>query len=459
MSRFNSSSVKIVDQPQLFENTDITAGYSINTTTGEPTVSASNNLSGFIPVEAEEPYTLYGISRIGYYTVDNTFISTIAPGVARKTIVTPATTRFIRVVVANGYLSTAQVNPGLILYSLDYPYLEVAGYRVNTLDDAGAVDKFVIDGTLEGVYSSAAVTDVLDMDTWQASQIYTLYDALVTAYPNYVTKVTLGNDSAGNTIYGYNFKYTSVPAIEYPVKEPKMVLISGIHGDEKAAVYGLYQTMKQICEGWASNALLETLRWNCHFITIPIVNVSGYNANTRYTANSVNIARNFLVNWASGDGDHPGTAPLSEKETQYVDKVILENRDAVLFVSIHHFTITAGNNNYFINPYNGSTLMDNVSKNVIKKLTRKWKAAYAWLPQDDITYFGLSNTFPPNGSETQHAAFYGIQSCTYEICKEFLLETGHAPYNELALTLGAESIVNFLIMGLQNCCDYYNRIY
>ncbi len=93
-------------------------------------------------------------------------------------------------------------------------------------------------------------------------------------------------------------------------------IMAGVHGDEVEGVYvlnKLYEWLQGIEEA------------PCSYIIIPILNVDGYRAGTRVNSHGVDLNRNYPTkNWdptAREPKYHPGSAPLSEPENQYLDKL------------------------------------------------------------------------------------------------------------------------------------------
>ena len=456
----------------LFNMFDCLSDFALDTATGEPKSSPGHVLSGFIKIKPSTQYTDNLVLRYAFYDANKKFISAPSGAPNPSTVTSPSTAEYMRVVCNKSDLGkNIRINEGPILLDHEEYSINIGGLRVVNTHQVTAEelrsafvfdDKYNINGTLDGIYTAPTIPDKLDMSTMVYTDIITLYDALVTAYPNYVTKTELGLDSSGNTIYRYDFKAPSVPLTSIQVdrvKKPKIILVSGVHGSEKAGVYNLYQTMNQICNNWSNNDLLETLRWEVDFIVVPVVNVYGFDNNTRKNANGVDLARNFTTRWSLGSDPlaetYGGPTPLSELEAQYVDAIMSENKDAVLFASCHNFT-TPTSNEYFIWGCAATVLQTQIVKSLISKLSRKWKATYAWLPQDDTTYFGYAGYSAPPGSEGVQAASYGIQGGTFEVCSAFFLEPGYARYDSIALTLGLETTVNYLISALKSSINYYN---
>lgn len=238
-----------------------------------------------------------------------------------------------------------------------------------------------------------------------------------------------------------------------------MILISGVH-PEKAGAYTLYQSMKQICENWGSDELLETLRWDVDIIVVPVVNIYGFDNNTRKNENLVDIARNFPTDWTLGlisEETYGGAYPLSELESQYVNQIMQDNSDAIFFTSFHNFFGEDANKD-FVWAAAASQLEINIGKRLVSKLSRKWKKQYNWLPQDETTYFGYSGYGAPLGSEGKHAVSYGIQGGTFEICQTLFWEAVPTAFSSMVFTLGVETFINFLLLNLKTNVEYYNNV-
>lgn len=289
--------------------------------------------------------------------------------------------------------------------------------------------------------------------------VYALYDALVAAYPGYVSRTLLGPDDAGNPIYRYDFTPPSVPTGAPRIA--KMILMAGIHGGERGGTMALCFAMQQICNKWQTEPLLETLRWNCHFIVIPVASPWGFNNNGRKNENGVDIARNFPTLWSAGSSDpssqqYRGPFPLSEKPAQYIDAIMYANRDAIYCGSFHNFSDPGPNNNFIWNA-SGTTFGMRISQALISKLSRAWKARYSWMPQNHTTYLGYADLTTPVGSEGRHATTaYDIQGGTFEICGTLPLAPDPGQYSSEVATLGAETIVNWLLVNLEHGSALYN---
>lgn len=129
------------------------------------------------------------------------------------------------------------------------------------------------------------------------SDVVAKYDALVSAYPDYVSKQTFGNDASGTIpIYYYTFKP------KYYIQH--VYLQAGVHGWEPDPVFALAEIMYLIANAYggdlspkvANSKELMYLRGNVAFTIVPCVNPWGFNRRS-----------DCYVGDASGEG-HGGTS-------------------------------------------------------------------------------------------------------------------------------------------------------
>lgn len=182
-------------------------------------------------------------------------------------------------------------------------------------------------------------TGEINAATITSAELYSLYDALVATYPDYITREFLGNDASDTLpIYKYIFA---------PKNYTKTIIVgAGIHGernngDPKDNPIALYYAMKTICENWQNDRKLADLRWDCQIVVMPIENPWGFDNGHRYNANGVDLNRNFDWHWEDYVGGEPyssnykGTAPFSEPETQYIRDTLMAHPEAVAYIPFH----------------------------------------------------------------------------------------------------------------------------
>ena len=171
------------------------------------------------------------------------------------------------------------------------------------------------------------------------SGVISLYDALVIANPNYVSKNTLTSGTFSNYEYvfsmgNYNEKRGNRNQ-DAETPKPVILIMSGVHGHERCSVMGLYLFAKALCESPAMSAIRD----NYVFKLIPIVCPSGYDANSRVNSNGVNINRNFDADWVPTPADgnnYSGASPADQAETQVVQAWMDENVEALIAIDWHN---------------------------------------------------------------------------------------------------------------------------
>lgn len=181
------------------------------------------------------------------------------------------------------------------------------------------------------------------------ARYYDMWDNIVTAHPDFLTKSVIGRDESDTydincyTLKSYSDNIRSTLRIN---KNKKIIWVTDLHGDERKAAMSVYLFAKELLENRGNSKHLQMLWNNCEFIFIPLANPWGYENNSRYNYNGVNLNRNFGYNWVL-DPDGPntynygGASAMSESETQAVDSVIQANLDAFVCIN-HHNSVQIG---------------------------------------------------------------------------------------------------------------------
>ncbi|UUG68604.1 zinc carboxypeptidase [Halomonas phage YPHTV-1] len=368
------------------------------------------------------------------------------------------------------YVSTAAQEPRLKLEegskATEYIGIHIdPKYISETNSGSVEVAKKVSPLRSKNMYSVPALESVNKPDSTYkihdqtSTSMYTLYDALVTKYPTYITKELVTNEKSGQPIYKYVFK-PEQPAIERINKETDLLhffVVSGVHGSEKAGWWCLYESMKQICENWRTSEVLETLRWDIKFTVIPIVNVYGVDNpddpvtfNGKINANGVDINRNFPEGFtvgAPGSIGYGGSNPLSEPETIAIAN-ILENEGVDFYADFHNFSSQPDPNIFLWNILDDMHGID-ISQNYLTHLSYKWKAQDPLFPQDDGVFFGYSS-IGAGGSSPPFVNSLGITGGIFEISHTMHPKGDSSQYSSEVVTLGAEAQLNWLYMGFRN---------
>lgn len=166
------------------------------------------------------------------------------------------------------------------------------------------------------------------------NSVYCAFDSLMANHPDYVTKQRIGSACDGQDLYSYEFGRVE------DVEKPKIIVICAQHGFEKNSTYGMYYFLKDVAENADSMPFLNYVHDILHFVVVPVVNPSGFNAFSYKNANGVNLNRNWpVVNWMyfnnPSSTSYAGLAPLDQPETRVVDSLVNLNLDASLFIDFH----------------------------------------------------------------------------------------------------------------------------
>ncbi|WP_335871972.1 M14 family zinc carboxypeptidase [Bacillus sp. 2205SS5-2] len=442
----------------IFDIKTITRGFNLSSTDGSLVANSAYDTSDFIIVSPSKEYTYYGFLNVAYYDANKQFISRPLLSYSGQTLTTPSNAKYIRVhFQPNNSNKPRQINEGNTLLPYEEFYStfknDTGLSGLNILLKKGIIDppdRFMIDVSVDGTYNTnETFPDYTTFGTISANDVYTMFDNLMSQYPNYITKELLGNDSIGLPIYAY-YLTPALPAVDVPTKIPKLFLPCGVHGNEKASTLSTYLLIKQMCEKWNTDPLLEALRFNVKFIIIPVANPSGWNAFTRTNVNGVDINRNFPFEWVqgtSGTSTYGGSAPLSELETQYIKSVFDNHKDINFMYDFHNYH-TESNGNYFLwIPTASGSYVQHMAQTLFSRLTRKWKREFAFIPEN---YFaGYANT-KGEGMIQNYAQSIGIKySATFEICWKWVLDTNSVPYDQNMCKTGVEALANWLLINLK----------
>lgn len=261
--------------------------------------------------------------------------------------------------------------------------------------------RFFIVGQFDEYYYTESVTSMTNEDAFNLAasmiqDIYKLYDELMDHDPS-MSRMLLG--------YGANEEGivdTSLPIYEYIIQAPEttqrmhgesgktdlsraptILITTGVHGNEKAAVYGAYEFTRQLLFNPQNSRGLNDLKSNFTFRLIPIVNPGGYNMQYRNNLAEVDLNRNFLNGWE--DLDHPakGSAPYSENETKILCQWLAEHKEAFAYIDYHNFTRVGESigmperkremTSYHLSP---NPVMDQMYSSLIRRLSYSWKNTY-----------------------------------------------------------------------------------
>lgn len=308
-------------------------------------------------------------------------------------------------------------------------------------------NKELIQESVEKIISRSFYTTKSDVScVTTTSEVYELYDKLVTDYPSFSSMHELGSNIREYvfTTGDYN-KYTPKRNIDSIIAKPIILIHSGTHGYERSSVMSTYQFFRDLCE---NKSYLENLRGNYTFKVIPVVCPTSYDNNSRVNANGVNIARNYSAKWVltENDGnDYSGASACDQIETQICEEWLRNNQNAVLFID-HH-------NSGYIEEV--ACLMSTVSMKDISDIKKSFlKAIHSligyWI--NDCEYsntltYGYTGKFQNIACAYQYADSIGIKSCCLETSWQQNNESLHSVNT---IRTGAEILGNMLVEMVKN---------
>lgn len=199
-----------------------------------------------------------------------------------------------------------------------------------------------------------------------SNTIYNAFDELLVS--PYISKDDLGVCSDNiHHLYSYTVKSHDAIYAKQKKKKPKVLIICGQHGFEKASVYGLYYFVRNLLTKWNKDKILEWIIDNIELKFIPICNPYGWDNQSYYNFNNVNLNRNYDTKAyvCGGTGtNNGGVAPFDQPETQIIRDFVFANLDAMVFIDFHtngRYSVPENSKiNWFDIPYNEDKYYENV---------------------------------------------------------------------------------------------------
>ena len=275
------------------------------------------------------------------------------------------------------------------------------------------------------------------------------YDELCAMYPDYITKNTLTSGDFTNYEYvlttgNYNSQ-NGVRGQDPEIAKPVVLITAGVHGDERAAIMGLYGFVKAMCDNVTS---LNKIIYAATYKIIPVVCPSGFDNNSRINSNGVNINRNFdTTDWTllPTGGNYSGAAPADQPETKVMQAWLTENNDALLYIDWHNSGYTNEISCFLGLSTNNTSKWKKKYLTAINKII-PWWATGRNIPASSNIY-GYTGSPRPEYSNTGTAVTYARES---GIETSFVLETSwevnnNARAGKFSIGVGQEAFTNMMI--------------
>ncbi len=126
--------------------------------------------------------------------------------------------------------------------------------------------------------------------------LYDYYDRLMIDNTEYVSKEQIGSDVTGLPIYAYTIKpkkYLRVDYTEAELKHHKVIVVSGIHGNERTGQINCLLFFANLIDRYKKLNLYSEMRHIFEFVVIPAANPWGVENNSRENSNGVDLNREF----------------------------------------------------------------------------------------------------------------------------------------------------------------------
>ena len=444
----------------LVDKNELARGYTTSGSTGEVVDSPTNSVTPFISVKPNTNY-IANNNRYTEYDKDFNFIySATRINGSPEHFTTNEKTMYLRLTYYNVVQADyPQLNEGTEILPYEEHYTRIKPQLIPNNPDQQTpttepYDKYTLDVSIDGTFDTSETYPTYTktgLNNTTSAEIYTMFDDLMTEYPDYITKTESTVDGLGNEISLY--KFTPIrPDSTIETDIPKVFLTCGTHGHEHITTIITYHMLKHICERWNEYPLLEALRFNVEFLVIPVLNPSGWDVFERRNHRGVDLNRNMpTTDWSSGSiesSTYGGSEPLSEIETQFVKKVIDENPDIDMMFDFHNFHGTPETTN-FLWTITDNKHMQHLSQNLISAMTRKWTQEYSFIPKND--YFSGYTSSQVGGLIGDYAKERGISNAlTFEVCWRWRIDPDSVAYDNNAITTGVEALTNWLLINLRD---------
>lgn len=249
-------------------------------------------------------------------------------------------------------------------------------------------------------------------------------------------------------------------------KTPKIVLVSGQHGDETSSIWCVWKLLDALCRNDAEYRAITLLRNFCDIYIIPLANPYGIEEFTRVNENGININRDYAVkNWI-GNSTETGapTAANSQYSTRCISWWLGQIAPDGLLDLHASFGSNTSESGMFVQwggsqiPAIASLIEENimdVTPYIRKNLAPKFDSFQHWFGHtSEITEYRKKL-----GMLSNYAIEQGILAATYEVVRRvqwndvFILSGDDEPS---ICAMNYHGIVNFIIKFAQRVVETLN---
>lgn len=243
----------------------------------------------------------------------------------------------------------------------------------------------------------------------RVAELYALWDALMAAHPDYITKDFLGKDESGEfDIYRYNVNgATPRDNNNVPIPGRKIrVMIEAVHNEYNNRGY-MFEFIRMLFTQDhlpAIKAMKECMSFSC----IPIANPYGLQYGTRQNSRGVDINSNQKQGWTQqgsvGDFQYSGPYPESEVET----RIVAEEMDRFqpdIHISCHSHGNQEPDGSFFWSVPSPSPGINNTSWKGCMRACTNLKQIYPDLQPPEVLIQLRSSNYPEGKGRSTDAAW------------------------------------------------------
>lgn len=284
------------------------------------------------------------------------------------------------------------------------------------------------------------------------SEIYALYDELLTAYPNYISMDVIGQGCDGQDIRCYHLTPTrdTAPTNRYA---PTIVLCCGHHGWEKASAETMLLILRKMLTEWKTDKLLEVLRFDVNWHIIPVINTSGWDLNSRRNSNHIDLNRNYAEGWSYRESDttasnYQGESALSESETQAVTN-FLNSITFDIGIDFHDFGTNTPTQMTWVSIQTDCISESQIAQAYTERISRILCKQFDYLANVDPNTLGYTSESAPMGKCVNALkARANKYAYTFEVGGIMPYETDGIRYSDDHVKACVQAFANFIALNL-----------
>lgn len=338
------------------------------------TANTTYNITGFIPVDNVNTFSLYNLGNIGasprwaYFSEANnaSFISAFAlsSNTQPALVGVPANAKYVKASLHDAVIDTFRiVNEGLSKIEDNRKIIDSFTDSITATNSA--MSTLSVDANVKNplsynippfIKSSNGVDSEFNAATVGTLDYYAAYDKLMMIFSWYIKKTVIGTSQTPEGIYAtkdptvYNINCYEFSALNLAVNAPKIILSAGIHGDSEGtgwynnggdkpqSIISLFYFLKDLCYNPSSNYFMRYLRDNVRILVVPVMNPWGVTNHSRGNGRNIDLNRNFDINFVANQllySSYTGSAAFSESETQAWKTFVEGNLNAKFIIESH----------------------------------------------------------------------------------------------------------------------------